>query len=190
MWSKANLVGGHLALDFLNTVGDTGKTRDTNHLASPRDFVSWIDFCGLRAAISMDPAPTQEVITDLVRFRETAYRAVVSIFDETAHQSRDSRRYENYLKRAVQRATFDTRAKPLAWRATKEPDHHILDSFVLLLDDLLRSADVVRIRQCERCSWLFLNSGRGHGRRWCNMATCGNRHKVEAHRERSRTTES
>jgi len=31
---------------------------------------------------------------------------------------------------------------------------------------------------------VFINSGRGRGRRWCNMATCGNRHKVEAHRER------
>ncbi|MEM7564550.1 MAG: CGNR zinc finger domain-containing protein [Pseudomonadota bacterium] len=28
--------------------------------------------------------------------------------------------------------------------------------------------------------------GRGRGRRWCKMATCGNRHKVAAHRERLR----
>jgi|GEM_PF-656580 len=184
MWTKANLIGAHPALDFLNTVGDTGKTRDVNHLVSPRDFVSWLEFCGLSSEILVDPVPTHEEITELVRFREIAYQALISTLEETNQQSRNFRRYEGYLKSALQRATFCVREKHFVWRANKEPGQHILDSIVLQFYDLLQSTDIARIRQCERCSWLFINSGRGRGRRWCNMATCGNRHKVEAHRER------
>ena len=186
MWSEDNFIAGHLALDFLNTVGDTSKTRENNHFASPQALISWIDFCGLTTAIDTTSLSEQQVIDDLVSFRESAYQAVVSMLEQTEHQNESAMRCESYLKSALQRATFDMRTKPLAWQASKEPSHHVVDSFVLLLDDLLRSGDDGRIRQCERCSWLFLNHGRGRGRRWCNMATCGNRHKIQTYRERKR----
>jgi len=184
MWTKANLIGAHPALDFLNTVADTGKTRDVNLLLSPGDFLSWLEFCGLDSEILVDPIPTHEELADLVRFREIAYQALLSTLEESKQESRNLPRYECYLKSALQRATFCVREQYFTWRASNEPGHHILDSIVLQFYDLLQSTDVARIRQCERCSWLFINSGRGRGRRWCNMATCGNRHKVEAHRER------
>jgi len=184
MWTKANLIGAHPALDFLNTVADTGKTRDVNLLLSPGDFLSWLEFCGLDSEILVDPIPTHEELADLVRFREIAYQALISTLEESSQQSRNFQKYESYLKSALQRATFCAREKHFAWRASNEPSHYVLDSIVLQFYDLLQSTDVTRIRQCERCSWLFINSGRGRGRRWCNMATCGNRHKVEAHRER------
>jgi len=184
MWTKANLIGAHPALDFLNTVADTGKTRDVNLLLSPGDFLSWLEFCGLDSEILVDPIPTHEELADLVRFREIAYQALISTLEESSQQSRNFQKYESYLKSALQRARFCAREKHFAWRASNEPSHYVLDSIVLQFYDLLQSTDVARIRQCERCSWLFINSGRGRGRRWCNMATCGNRHKVEAHRER------
>ncbi|EPZ91129.1 CGNR zinc finger [Burkholderia cenocepacia BC7] len=48
----------------------------------------------------------------------------------------------------------------------------------------MRSDDFARVRQCGRCTWFFVDRGRGVGRRWCDMRTCGNRAKVEAFRER------
>ncbi|HEX2214814.1 MAG TPA: CGNR zinc finger domain-containing protein, partial [Mycobacterium sp.] len=39
-----------------------------------------------------------------------------------------------------------------------------------------------RIRTCDRCGWLFLDSSRGGRRRWCSMSTCGNREKASRHR--------
>jgi predicted RNA-binding Zn ribbon-like protein len=44
-----------------------------------------------------------------------------------------------------------------------------------------------RLRQCESesCAILFLDESRTGERRWCAMASCGNRAKVRSFRERS-----
>ncbi|MGH6819514.1 MAG: CGNR zinc finger domain-containing protein [Methylocella sp.] len=41
------------------------------------------------------------------------------------------------------------------------------------------------MRECGRCTGLFLHHGRGLGRRWCRMNTCGNRAKIERFRSKS-----
>lgn len=45
-----------------------------------------------------------------------------------------------------------------------------------------------RIRVCTAtgCDRVFLDTTRGRNRAWCDMATCGNRSKVRAHRARAR----
>jgi predicted RNA-binding Zn ribbon-like protein len=42
------------------------------------------------------------------------------------------------------------------------------------------------VKACEghRCTLLFVDRTRGHRRRWCSMAVCGNRAKQATHRER------
>jgi hypothetical protein len=45
-----------------------------------------------------------------------------------------------------------------------------------------------RTTACEagNCSLWFLDVSKGHARRWCSMAICGNRAKAAAHRARAR----
>lgn len=40
-----------------------------------------------------------------------------------------------------------------------------------------------RLKRCEnpRCGWLFVDRSRNRSRRWCEMATCGNRAKAKRH---------
>jgi len=38
-----------------------------------------------------------------------------------------------------------------------------------------------RLRECERCSWLFLDRSKNGRRRWCRMDACGNRAKAARH---------
>ena len=45
-WSEAAFVGGHPALDFLNTVDDHGKTRTINSIADWERFVGWSQASG------------------------------------------------------------------------------------------------------------------------------------------------
>jgi predicted RNA-binding Zn ribbon-like protein len=70
------------------------------------------------------------------------------------------------------------------WRPSGNSHHRWTDAAALSLEDLLRSDELARVRQCKRCTWLFVDRGRGVGRRWCAMRTCGNRAKAEAFRER------
>ena len=46
-----------------------------------------------------------------------------------------------------------------------------------------------RIRICanDTCRWVFYDTSRTARRRWCDMATCGNRAKQARHRARAKT---
>jgi predicted RNA-binding Zn ribbon-like protein len=48
--------------------------------------------------------------------------------------------------------------------------------------------DFIQVKACQghKCTLVFADHTRGHARRWCSMATCGNRAKVAAHRSRHR----
>src|SRR5438270_5320885 len=56
--------------------------------------------------------------------------------------------------------------------------------------ELLTSGERGDVRECAAgdCTWLFLDRSRNRTRRWCSMATCGNRAKAQRHyRRRSGT---
>jgi predicted RNA-binding Zn ribbon-like protein len=185
MWSEANFIGGHRILDFLNTVSDRGKSRAASTLMLPTDLASWIEASDLCTKNSVDLTPSQVSLDAIIEFREAAYRVLVATLGNTSPPNADIQTVEHCLKTAIQRASLDIVSSSTIWRANQKSDHRHQDFFALLLHDFLRSPDMERLSQCERCTWLFLNSGRGRGRRWCNMATCGNRHKVEMHRSRN-----
>jgi predicted RNA-binding Zn ribbon-like protein len=54
--------------------------------------------------------------------------------------------------------------------------------------EFLASADLTLVRRCqgEGCILFFYDTTKSHTRRWCSMATCGNRTKVKAHYVRTR----
>jgi predicted RNA-binding Zn ribbon-like protein len=51
---------------------------------------------------------------------------------------------------------------------------------------LISTEDFTHVKACEgpACTLLFADHTRGHARRWCSMALCGNRAKQAAHRQR------
>lgn len=55
-----------------------------------------------------------------------------------------------------------------------------------ILAQLVCEEDFSHVKACEgpTCTLLFADHTRGHARRWCSMAACGNRAKQAAHRNR------
>lgn len=51
---------------------------------------------------------------------------------------------------------------------------------------LVCEEDFTQVKACEgpACTLMFVDHTRGHARRWCSMAICGNRAKQAAHRHR------
>ncbi|HZB89854.1 MAG TPA: ABATE domain-containing protein [Stellaceae bacterium] len=78
----------------------------------------------------------------------------------------------------------------LAWRPQRR--WHSPESLLLpiarALADLVCAEDFTHVKACEGppCTLLFVDRTRGHVRRWCSMAVCGNRAKQAAHRVRAR----
>jgi predicted RNA-binding Zn ribbon-like protein len=70
------------------------------------------------------------------------------------------------------------------WRS---PDM-LLQPIARAIADLICEDDFTHIKACEgpTCTLLFVDRNRGHARRWCSMAICGNRAKQAAHRKRSK----
>jgi len=56
------------------------------------------------------------------------------------------------------------------------------------LAQLVTTEDFTYVKACEgpACTLLFADHTRGHARRWCSMAICGNRAKQAAHRHRQK----
>lgn len=65
------------------------------------------------------------------------------------------------------------------------------DALARLADPLvteLTAGHPERIRVCasDTCQWIFYDASRTSRRRWCDMATCGNRAKAARHRARAK----
>jgi predicted RNA-binding Zn ribbon-like protein len=72
------------------------------------------------------------------------------------------------------------------WRGNKNTIDRLLWEIVRSAVELLTSNGSRLVRQCaaDDCDWLFIDSSRSHNRRWCEMKTCGNRHKARAYYHR------
>jgi predicted RNA-binding Zn ribbon-like protein len=57
------------------------------------------------------------------------------------------------------------------------------------LAELVCTEDFTNVKACEGhvCTLFFADHTRGHARRWCSMAICGNRAKQAAHRDRAKS---
>ncbi len=43
-----------------------------------------------------------------------------------------------------------------------------------------------RVKACQNCQWIFVDSSRNRSGRWCSMSACGGRHKARTYRSRQR----
>ena len=70
-------------------------------------------------------------------------------------------------------------------RRWRSPDSLLLP-IAKAMADLVCDVDFSHVKACEghNCTLLFVDRTRGHARRWCSMAVCGNRAKQAAHRVR------
>ena len=91
-------------------------------------------------------------------------------------------------RKSAARASDDG-APVLVWRPQRRwrsPDA-LLFPIAKAMAQLVCEEDFRHVKACEgqRCTLMFVDRTRGHGRRWCSMSVCGNRAKQAAHRERS-----
>jgi len=70
-------------------------------------------------------------------------------------------------------------------RRFEKPDSLLLP-IAEAMAQLVATEDFAHVKACEgpTCTLLFADHTRGHARRWCSMALCGNRAKQAAHRAR------
>jgi predicted RNA-binding Zn ribbon-like protein len=80
--------------------------------------------------------------------------------------------------------------RALRWKAMRRwhSPKGLLLPIAEAIGDLVCRKNFTLVRRCEgpTCTLLFHDVSKGHARRWCSMAVCGNRAKAVAHRARQR----
>lgn len=165
------LTGEPLALDLLNTRWLDGEV-ERDLLADVGDLGPWL------AGHGFDGPADEETLAALRRTR-SALAGVIERGDAADHRELNAILARGRLRRSVEpdgpvtTAETDSPAWLPAWSAA--------ECYLRLLE---RAPD--RIRHCAhpRCVLHFFDTSRNGTRRWCSMATCGNRVKASRHHER------
>jgi len=205
----AIFVAGCLGLDFLNSIA-TPVDEVIDWITDGADFLSWMkqarlltddDIAAVKA--SMTAKELDQVAAKARQLRKW-FRGFVE-----AHRGRPLKvqalaqlaplnkllgsdeifwtlvpgplAWSNRDSRQAPCAIFQLRPR----RRWRKPDS-LLSPIAEELAKFISAGDFRNLKACQgkKCTLLFLDQTRGHGRRWCSMGVCGNRAKQEAHVER------
>lgn len=191
-----DLVGGDLALDFVNTV----TARDSE----PSDWVdgygallSWAaltgafakkDLAALAAMAGAEPARATTALARCRALREGLCSVLYAMIEGHAPAADDLAAIDDARLAAAKAAKLvpaHGRVAPV-WsveRSGLDLIAHVVGAQALAL---LQDPKLDRLRVCDGhdCGWVFIDTSKNGRRRWCDMATCGNTAKARRHYER------
>ena len=195
-----SLVGGNLALDFANTASGLGSPTPFERLHAPADLLDWAHHAGvvdgdgqgrMAEAFAADSDGAARALRHALALRGSIFAIGTAI----AHGTEPARGDLDRVKDAAQKAMASAALSLSDGRYRFDfggaaPEAALTGPIALAALDLLANADFSRVKQCpghgpgNDCQWLFLDVSKNNSRRWCDMATCGNRTKGKRHRAR------
>ncbi len=193
------IVGGHPALDLINTVAprQIGQHDHHDYLSTPADLLAWaerielIDRAGAQTvAHAWAGAPTTagQALHAARDVREAAY-AVLAGAEPGPALDRLSLRWAAAAARSELVPLRDAHAAARLIVGTA-PAFMIPDRLAHATVELLRTVDLRHLRACPiaegGCGWLFLDRSRNGSRRWCAMEDCGAQAKARRLTEKRR----
>src|SRR5215471_5245140 len=203
-------IGDDLALDFLNSVAAPWG-REIEWLANGADLVDWLERAhalpgdtaahfrartGPRAldAVASQARELREWFRGFVRKhagKPLGTRALHELMPLNRLLARDDvyRQIEASVTRDGQGPDAEG-VQALRWQTNRRWNgaRSLLLPIAEAMGELVCEKDFALVRNCQgpTCTLLFLDVSKGHARRWCSMAVCGNRAKAAAHRARAR----
>jgi predicted RNA-binding Zn ribbon-like protein len=193
------LDGGHVALDFVNTLGglrDAPPNPEDEHLRSYDDLVAWcrrVDLLSEPAAerlarrAARQGAEAARSLGRALDLRSTVDSVLRPLAIGRVPEHRALRALGEAEREALGSASLRREASTFRW---SWPDDASLDAPLSPLAhaavDLLTTGPLERLTLCDRCRWLFLDASKNRSRRWCSMEECGTDVKKRRYVERRR----
>ena len=191
-----SLLGGHPALDFVNTVDAWRDRWGPDFLATYDDLVVWAERVGLidgeaarrvRLAARAGPGEAQAALERARRLRAALYNLGQAEATGSRSRTEDMASLSDAILRAHGKRRIQATGGGLEWAWSQDADLDLVsDRVALAACELLvdRAVDRRRIRECpgRNCGWLFLDTSRGGRRRWCSDKTCGTSERVRRFR--------
>jgi predicted RNA-binding Zn ribbon-like protein len=200
------LLGGHPALDFVNTVGGRPQAAEAlgtrvrdDKLLGYSDLVAFAVHgklleeptarALLRGALAR-PAVARAMFHRAVVFREALYRTLRALMRRRPPAPSDLEVLNAEVQAFRSQEALVARGTKLGWESRARTP--ALEAPLLLVlraaSELVTSSELESLRLCggEDCGWLFLDQSRNGRRRWCSMEDCGNLDKVRRFRQRAK----
>jgi predicted RNA-binding Zn ribbon-like protein len=195
--ADVRLLGGHSALDFVNTVENrAGESQELLH--DYGDFLAWACRAGLVDAglelglidsARRSDREAAEVVRRAIAFREALYAVLIAAIGGRL----PDRAALDAVNLEIGGAYAETRLEPVGGSFVLGPRETGLATPLALVARkavlLLTGSRLERVHRCEGvgdCGWLFLDSSKNGRRRWCSMQGCGSRAKTRRHYARKR----
>lgn len=193
---KFDLSGGHLALDFANTVSWRGSEA-VERLPDYFELVRWSEQAGVLprsrttevlVMATRDPKKAASILEKAIRLREAMYAIFAAVANKGEAPPRDLAALNSFLIQGSSYVRLKEEDGRFVW--DWESANRLADAMLWPVAqaaaDLLVSDQLAKVRICAAsdCAWLFLDNTRNHARRWCDMTTCGNRAKARRHYRR------
>jgi predicted RNA-binding Zn ribbon-like protein len=199
---KTSLHGGHLALDFVNTVDWRLAPQRRDLLPDYEVLVHWGHRVGavsdgeltrFVAEARSHPRKSRQALEEAIGLREALYRIFSATSDGERPRARDLQALKVAFADAVAHASLVPSELGFTWSwSESEPWHRIRWVVASAAVNLLFEGDLVRVKQCrdEGCGWVFLDISKNVSRRWCSMQGCGTRAKMRRQHRRKKAQRS
>ena len=195
--ATARLVGGHPALDFVNTVDAWRDRWGPDLLVAYGDLVTWAErvdlidsalSARLRHQADTKSAEAEAALTRARALRTTLRNLFLAETMGEAGCEEDGVRLNTMLQNANHQRELRLVAGSFEWRWRENDDlDAILHRIAFVAADLLTNRNGRRdVRECRgiNCGWLFLDTSRGGRRQWCSEEACGTHMRVRRFREK------
>jgi len=189
--------GGHPALDLVNTLDERPFDPPIENLAGYRDLVRFAELAGLiepalaKTLKTLTGPACARVVRRARELREHVHGVLAALHKRRPVPQRALDAIASAVRAAhaacVLVASSSAGLATYRWSRPR-PAEIPLHACALAVETLLTDVDRRRIRKCEAsdCGVYFVDTSKGHRRRWCSMKNCGNREKLRRWRSRSK----
>lgn len=201
METAFDLNAGRLCLDFTNTVQARPLSERNDLVGSYEDLLSWArqatiltpgEAATLGEAAGKHPRAAADALAQALMLREALYGVFSARAAGLPASEPDLRTINKAIGKAMSRAGLSPAAGGgLEWGWPDAPlgMDRITWWVARSAAELLTSRDLSGVRECAGydCGRLFMDGTKNRSRRWCDMASCGNRAKGRRHYERRKS---
>jgi predicted RNA-binding Zn ribbon-like protein len=178
-WPRS--VGGHAALDFVNTDVVTGGDFANDVLRSAEELVSWCEYAGLGpmpTGRGLSRAQERALLAEATSLRGALRSIAEALAAGEAADPGALAELQSHYATAVRRASPALEGGRLAWSWDRSDPRAVLSILAVGAVGLMCDGPAGRLKQCPACGFVFLDATKNGSRRWCSMEDCGKQEKM------------
>jgi predicted RNA-binding Zn ribbon-like protein len=183
------LIGGHPALDLVNTLDWRYRDSGTEELLRNYwDVVRFTEQSGMigpgdarRLLRGAQEHKAEKVAAAVRTLREATAEVLYAVVEGNNPAASSVRMLEACFNEASGQQQLRWEGPKLEWKLPQSPAP-AMPYWLLSLSvaQFMTSDQMQLLRACgsPECRWLFVDTSKNHTRRWCDMKICGNRMKA------------